>query len=71
MMLRYCILLLPVILLVVFWAAYHLHVDRHLPESPGHLLLAFALGVGSFWLGLLGYRLPDRGAVDLAPVPDP
>lgn len=52
----YFVLQLPVILPVVFWAAYHLHVDRHLPEPPGHLLLAFALGVGSFWLGLLGYK---------------
>lgn len=54
-MLNHVILLLPVALPVVFWAAYHLHVDRHLPEPTGHLLLAFALGVGSFWLGLLGY----------------
>ncbi|MCU0989116.1 MAG: PrsW family intramembrane metalloprotease [Xanthomonadales bacterium] len=52
----YVVILLPVILPVVFWAAYHLHVDRYLPEPPGQLLLAFALGVGSFWLGLLGYR---------------
>ena len=51
------ILLLPVFLPVVFWAAYHLHVDRHLPEPPGHLLLAFLLGVGSFYLGLFGYWL--------------
>jgi RsiW-degrading membrane proteinase PrsW (M82 family) len=55
-MLQYFILLLPVILPAAFWAAYHLHVDRHLPEPPSHLLLAFALGAGSFWLGLLGYR---------------
>ena len=27
-MLEYLILLLPVILPAVFWAAYHLHVDR-------------------------------------------
>ena len=52
----YAVILLPVILPVAFWAAYHLHVDRYLPEPPGQLLLAFALGVGSFWLGLLGYR---------------
>jgi len=51
------LLLLPVLLPVVFWAAYHLHVDRHLPEPPGHLLLAFALGVGSFFIGMAGYRL--------------
>ena len=53
---EYCVLLLPVFLPAVFWAAYHIHVDRHLPEPPGHLLLAFALGVGSFFLGMLMYR---------------
>jgi RsiW-degrading membrane proteinase PrsW (M82 family) len=52
----FVVLLLPVILPVAFWAAYHLHVDRYLPEPPGHLLLAFVLGIGSFWIGLLGYR---------------
>lgn len=56
-MTEHVILLLPVFLPVVFWAAYHLHADRHLPEPPGHLLLAFLLGVGSFYLGLLGYGL--------------
>lgn len=53
----YLILLLPVILPAAFWAGYHLHVDRHLPEPPGQLLLAFALGVGAFFLGMLMYRL--------------
>ena len=53
---EYVVVLLPVVLPVVFWAAYHLHADRHLPEPSGQLLLAFALGVGSFWLGLAGYR---------------
>lgn len=53
---KYFILLLPVVLPVVFWAVYHLHADRHLPEPPGHLLLAFALGVGSFFLGMAMYR---------------
>jgi len=50
------LLLLPIVLPVVFWAAYHLHADRHLPEPPLHLALAFLLGVGSFFLGLLAYR---------------
>jgi RsiW-degrading membrane proteinase PrsW (M82 family) len=48
--------MLPVFLPVIFWTAYHLHVDRHLPEPAGHLALAFALGVGSFFLGMLAYR---------------
>ena len=56
-MLDYLILLLPVALPVAFWVAYYLHVDRHLPEPKGHLVLAFALGGVSFYLGLLLYRL--------------
>ena len=36
---------LPVVLPVLFWAVYHYHKDRHLPEPIGHLLLAFAFGV--------------------------
>lgn len=53
---HYFILLLPVILPAAFWAAYHIHVDRHLPEPATHLALAFALGVASFFLGMLMYR---------------
>ncbi len=30
---------------VVFWAVYHYHKDRHLPEPPGNLLLCFMLGL--------------------------
>jgi len=36
---------LPVILPVFFWAAYHYHKDRHLPEPPQNLLLCFGLGL--------------------------
>lgn len=53
------LMLLPVVAPIVFWAAYHWHADRHLPEPPLHLLLAFALGVGSFWIGLNLYRALD------------
>jgi RsiW-degrading membrane proteinase PrsW (M82 family) len=38
-------LLLPVVLPVLFWGAYHYHKDRHLPEPPGNLALCFALGL--------------------------
>lgn len=38
-------LLLPIVLPVVFWAGYHYHKDRHLPEPPGNLLLCFGLGL--------------------------
>lgn len=49
-------LLVPVILPILFWAGYHYHKDRHLPEPVGHLVLAFALGVGCYWLGILMYE---------------
>ena len=55
----YVICMLPVLLPLMFWIFYHLHADRHLPEPPGHLLLAFALGVGSYYLGIGMYRSLD------------
>lgn len=39
------LLILPIVVPVLFWSAYHYHKDRHLPEPAGHLLLAFALGL--------------------------
>jgi RsiW-degrading membrane proteinase PrsW (M82 family) len=60
---EYLLLSLPIVLPVVFWAAYHLHVDRDLPEPLGQLLLAFALGIGSFFIGAMLYRA--LGAVGL------
>ena len=58
------LLVIPVILPIFFWAAYHYHKDRHLPEPLGHLLLTFLFGVlaagisQSLYLGLepLGLR---------------
>lgn len=38
-------LLLPIVLPVMFWAAYHYHKDRRLPEPPQKLLLCFGLGL--------------------------
>lgn len=69
--LNIAIMLMPVVLPVVFWAAYHWHADRHLPEPPGHLLAAFALGVMSFYLGIMLYMALDvidlrRDAFELA-----
>jgi len=55
----YFIILLPVFLPIVFWVAYHLHVDRHIPEPAGYLALAFFLGVISFYLGLVMYSALD------------
>jgi len=39
------LLILPVIVPMLFWAVYHYHKDRHLPEPLGNLLLCFGLGV--------------------------
>ena len=49
------LLILPVVVPVLFWAAYHYHKDRHLPEPPGHLLLAFTLGLMAAVLAKLMY----------------
>lgn len=38
------LLILPVVAPVLFWAAYHYHKDRHLPEPTGNLVLCFLLG---------------------------
>ena len=71
-------LVIPIVVPVLFWAAYHYHKDRHLPEPPGNLLLCLGLGllaVGvsrAMYLGLepLGLRfdagaLADGGIADL------
>jgi RsiW-degrading membrane proteinase PrsW (M82 family) len=39
------LLFLPIVLPALFWAVYHYHKDRHLPEPIGNLLLCFVLGV--------------------------
>jgi RsiW-degrading membrane proteinase PrsW (M82 family) len=56
---RTIIYLMPVILPVLFWAGYHYYKDRHLPEPASHLLLAFILGIGSYYLGMLLYQALD------------
>ena len=63
-------LVLPVVVPAIFWAAYHYHKDRHLPEPLSLLLLAFGLGAFAteisqlLYLGLepLGLRY-DAGAL--------
>ena len=42
---RQVILILPVLVPILFWAAYHYHKDRHLPEPPANLLLCLVLGM--------------------------
>ena len=38
---------MPVVVPVLFWAAYHYHKDRHLPEPAGNLLLCFVFGMAA------------------------
>lgn len=60
--------LTPIAVPVLFWAGYHYHKDRHLPEPPGNLVLTFLLGMlaagisaGLYsGLGLVGLRF-DAG----------
>jgi len=47
---------LPILLPLLFWAVYHYYKDRHLPEPLTHLVLAFLLGIGSYYLGAMMYR---------------
>jgi RsiW-degrading membrane proteinase PrsW (M82 family) len=62
-------LICPIVIPVIFWAVYHYHKDRHLPEPLGHLFLAFGLGMlaaglsQALYIGLepLGLRF-DAGA---------
>ena len=39
------LLILPVVVPVAFWAAYHYHKDRHLPEPASNLAVSFVLGI--------------------------
>jgi len=49
------LLMLPIALPVFFWAAYHYHKDRHLPEPVLNLVLCFGLGLGAALLSKLLY----------------
>lgn len=70
------LLLSPIVLSVVFWAAYHYHKDRHLPEPPLNLLLCFGLGLLAagisklMYIGLepLGLRFDAVALADTNPV---
>lgn len=49
------LLLTPIALSVIFWATYHYHKDRHLPEPPLNLLLCFGLGLLAAGISKLMY----------------
>ena len=58
----------PIAVPVLFWAAYHYHKDRHLPEPPGNLVVTLVLGMLAAGisaalyagLGVIGFRF-DAG----------
>ncbi|MBT8062375.1 MAG: hypothetical protein KJO85_06795, partial [Gammaproteobacteria bacterium] len=56
---EYTIICLPIIAPILFWAVYHYCKDHHLPEPPGHLLVAFLLGVVSSYLAGYMYESLD------------
>ncbi len=66
------LLTIPVLLPALFWAGYHYHMDRHLPEPPQNLALCFGLGVAAAWLsaglytllGFVGWRLDAVALAD-------
>lgn len=49
------LLTLPIIVPVIFWAGYHYHKDRHLPEPVLNLIICFVLGLGAAALSRLLY----------------
>jgi len=49
------LLILPILIPVAFWAAYHYHKDRHVPEPILNLAVCFVLGLGSAGLSKLMY----------------
>lgn len=57
------LLIAPIILLVLFWAWYHYHKDRHLPEPVSYLFIAFLLGGVAYGIGKLLYL--GLGLLDL------
>lgn len=54
-LMQQALIILPILVPVIFWAAYHYHKDRHLPEPARNLFLCFVLGIGSAGLSKLMY----------------
>ena len=70
------LLLLPIVLPALFWAVYHYHKDRHLPEPVGNLVLCFGLGMlaaglsKALYMGLepIGLRFDALALADSNPL---
>lgn len=50
-------LVFPLLVPLLFWAAYHYYHDRHRPEPLGNLLVCILLGVGAAYLNRGMYLL--------------
>jgi RsiW-degrading membrane proteinase PrsW (M82 family) len=50
------LIFVPIVLPVLFWSWYHYYKDRHLPEPVARLVLAFAMGMAGYWLGMAMYE---------------
>ena len=44
---RFASIIVPILLPVLFWAAYHYYKDRHQPEPIQNLILCFMLGLAA------------------------
>ena len=60
---RTLLMIAPVAVPVLFWAAYHYHKDRHLPEPLGLLILTF--GLGMLAVGVSAAMYAGLGLIDL------
>lgn len=68
----YLVCFASIALPIAFWAGYHYHKDRHLPEPVGNLALCLLLGVVSFYIGkalyggldLVGLRFDARALAE-------
>jgi RsiW-degrading membrane proteinase PrsW (M82 family) len=52
---RFASIIVPILLPVLFWAAYHYYKDRHQPEPIQNLVLCFLLGLAASYLGKYMY----------------
>lgn len=48
-------MVLPIVIPVIFWAGYHYHKDRHLPEPALNLAVCFGLGMAAMGLSKFLY----------------
>lgn len=52
---EHLLLAAPIAVPVLFWAVYHYHKDRHLPEPVGYLAFTFVLGIAAAWVSTALY----------------